>query len=508
MLAIYARVSTQEQAAKGTSIETQVAECVEKAKGCGFSDWTVYADQGETAAQLDRPALSELRQAVAAGRVEAVIAYDPDRLSRKLAHQLLLAEEFRKLGARLLFVCAEHNTTPEGNMLFQIQGVIAEYEREKIRERTSRGRLAVAKRGQVLPMGAAPFGYSFNAGAGSLTVDPAEAEVVEQIYRWYVAEGLTMRQIGERLARFGVPARKGGRWHVSSVRRILRAEVYRGRLYYNQRRTQFTEGRTAAGNRKRRTFPRHRSEWVALEVPAIIGAELFRMAQARCDRNRVRAGAFSGGAPLLKGILVCGSCGHRWQVRAHGGQREYRCPQRYPRAFPAVRCESPALTADLGDQKVWDSVKKLLFSPAVEAEVVRTLESRLNGRLEAELAQLERARSRLLSERERLEWLFQQGLVGRDQGRHKIELVDQRLQDVAAEKSNLSRRVDSLAAVAGSPREIFGEYVAQLDEEGRNRLVRFLCTEATIRFDGVGVVIELAGPISSLSCLCSQHQKV
>lgn len=507
MLAVYARVSTQEQAEKGTSIDTQIAGCIEKARALGYTKWRVFVDQGESAAGLDRPALGQLRAAVAAGAVKAVIVYDPDRLARRLAHQLLLAEELQKSGVALLFVRSEHSPTPEGTMLFQIQGVIAEYEREKIRERTSRGRLAASKQGRVLPMGAAPYGYDYDARAGTLRVNPVEAEVVKQVYRWYTLEGLSMRAIGERLAARGVAARKGGRWHVSSVRRLLRSEVYIGRFYYNKRRTRFGEGRTAGGKQKRRSSAREREEWVLIEVPAIIDHDLFARAQERCRRNKSRGGPRTGREWLLKGLLVCGHCGHRWQAHARGERQEYRCANRYPRSFPGEACPTLSLPAPELDRLVWERFAGFLVSGLFHSGIFTSGKKRLVEKLETELARLEGARRRLEKERERLTWLFQQGLLPDSRIRESLQQVNLRLEKLAAEKTALETGKARLAGLSGQDA---AAWLLKPDTPAaeKARLVRLFCLQAVVRFTGSRVLVELSGPIGDLREICSQHQEV
>ena len=141
--ALYARVSTDKQAEKygiPSQIEALRKRCLER-------DWTMvldgdkdaFIDDGYSGAELDRPALNRLRQAAREGRVDVVLAYDPDRLSRKLYHQMILAEEFEKQGIKLEFVTQDMGNSPEDRMFFNMRGLVAEYEREKIRERHYRG---------------------------------------------------------------------------------------------------------------------------------------------------------------------------------------------------------------------------------------------------------------------------------------------------------------------------------------------------------------------------------
>ena len=136
MIAIYARVSTEEQAKHGFSIPAQIRECQNL---IGHRQALVFSDQGVSGETLIRPALEELRQRIEVGEISAVYCLDPDRLSRKLLHQLLLTEEWERKGIALHFVHGDYKKTPEGN-LFMHSGSNFEFEKAKITERMCRGR--------------------------------------------------------------------------------------------------------------------------------------------------------------------------------------------------------------------------------------------------------------------------------------------------------------------------------------------------------------------------------
>lgn len=160
-VAKYARVSTDKQAEK-YGLPSQLEELRKRSQE---RSWTpvfdgekdAFIDDGYSGAELDRPALNRLRQAAREGRVDVVICYDPDRLSRKLYHQMILAEEFEKQGIKLEFITQDMGTSPEDRMFFNMRGLVAEYEREKIRERTMRGSREKARQGKVVSAGAVPF---------------------------------------------------------------------------------------------------------------------------------------------------------------------------------------------------------------------------------------------------------------------------------------------------------------------------------------------------------------
>jgi site-specific DNA recombinase len=139
-VALYACVSTSHQQQGGT-IESQLG-CVKQhiqQQGWSLLPEHEYIDEGFSGARLDRPALDRLRDAARCGEFDAVVLLSPDRLARNYAHQWLLVEEFEKLQTQLIFLQNPFGDTPQGRLLTQMQGMIAEYERAQIAERTRRG---------------------------------------------------------------------------------------------------------------------------------------------------------------------------------------------------------------------------------------------------------------------------------------------------------------------------------------------------------------------------------
>jgi len=173
-----------------------------------------------------------LRQAVREGRVDVVLAYDPDRLSRKLYHQMILAEEFEKQGIKLEFITQDMGDSPEDRMFFNMRGLVAEYEREKIRERTVRGSREKARQGKVVSAGAIPFGFCYNKEKATLEEDPEKVQIVRLIFYTFANENLSLQSLAARLNRLHIPTPRGGdRWRASTLGVMLRNEVYVGKMH-------------------------------------------------------------------------------------------------------------------------------------------------------------------------------------------------------------------------------------------------------------------------------------
>src|SRR5215472_15139662 len=160
--AIYARVSSDRQKENHT-IASQTEALKEFAVTNSYMvppEW-VFQDEGYSGAVLARPGLESLRDLAAEGQIRAVLVYSPDRLSRKYAYQILLAEEFSRCGVELIFLKSPVGATPEDQLLVQFQGMIAEYERAQIAERSRRGKRHKAQQGVINVLSGAPYGYRY-----------------------------------------------------------------------------------------------------------------------------------------------------------------------------------------------------------------------------------------------------------------------------------------------------------------------------------------------------------
>ena len=193
--AIYARVSSDRQKENQT-IASQTAALTEYAESHGYlvpAGW-VFEDDGYSGASLIRPGLEALRDLAAQGQIEAALVYSPDRLSRKYAYQVLLGEEFTRCGVSLIFLKSPSGETPEDQLLVQFQGMIAEYERAQIAERTRRGKRHKAQQGLVNVLSGAPYGYRYikksDHADAYYEVHEAEAEIVRTMFDAYTRQGL------------------------------------------------------------------------------------------------------------------------------------------------------------------------------------------------------------------------------------------------------------------------------------------------------------------------------
>ena len=206
--ALYARVSSQQQREDQT-IASQVAALQHYAAEHGYlvpEEW-VFLDEGYTGASLLRPRLERLRDLAAQGQPDAVLVHSPDRLARKYAYQVLVVEELKRGGVEVTFLKSSRGDSPEDELLRQFQGMIAEYERALIAERTRRGRIHRARAGDVGVMSGAPYGYRYvrktDSVAAHYEIIESEAHVVREIFRLYNHQRLRPQRGEAALERAG-----------------------------------------------------------------------------------------------------------------------------------------------------------------------------------------------------------------------------------------------------------------------------------------------------------------
>lgn len=412
--AIYARVSTDEQAEHGTSLEEQVRLCRERAVGA--ETLLEFVDAGITGTTLDRPQLQALLQRVRRHEIARVIVYDPDRLSRSVTHLLLVVDELRHHGVEVDFVNFHADLSPDGRLLFTVRGAISEFEAYRIKQRMYSGKQARARANQVAS-GTCIYGYRLDRASKRWEEEPREAQVVRLIFEWASEAGTW--EIAKRLNGQGVPARFGRRWSQSSVMGIVRNPTYLGSM-------------PQMGGLGQ------------VPVPPLIGRPAFDRVQAalRARLNRPLGHALH--PYLLSGRLTCGVCGRSMcggygRPIKGGATTYYGCTAKARPAASGQRCPNRFWRSDQLDPQVWAQVTAWLRDPdaqraAAEAEAP---DSQLQAELERQEAALVAAADRLRLERERLVRAFRRALID------EAELAQQQ-QELDGEVRVLQQRAASV----------------------------------------------------------------
>jgi site-specific DNA recombinase len=292
-VALYARVSSEQQAAANT-IESQLSEIRARIAADGFDLRTVleFVDEGYSGATLIRPALERLRDVAAAGEMDRLYVHCPDRFARHFAYQVLLWEELTQRGVEVLFLNRPLGQTPEDQLLLQVQGVIAEYERAKFLERSRRGKRHAAQAGRVAILCHAPYGYRYvskQEGGGEARFDLVfdEAQVVQQVFAWVGEERCTINEVCRRLHRAGVRTRTGkAHWDHKTIWDMLKNPAYKGEAAFGKTRwtpvgprLRAPRGRPSHSRRGYAGREAPKDEWITIPVPVVVDPALFDAVQ-------------------------------------------------------------------------------------------------------------------------------------------------------------------------------------------------------------------------------------
>jgi len=440
-VAIYARVSTAQQAEKGYSLGTQISACRKYATDAGLMEITEFIDDGFSGEYIERPALSRMRVALQQRCFVTVIVYDPDRLARNLVHQLLLTEEIESCGASLRFVSVQFEESPEGSLFYSIRGAVAAYEKEKIKERSIRGKRGKALQGKII-FDAKPYGYHYDRLAAMYTVNDIEAAVVRLMFDRLLNAGFGTVRIAQELTGMGIPTpRSRPAWNGSTVYRIITNPLYAGIFYSMKYRYQ------KVSQRKRVRFLRPVSEWILIIAPSIVEQAVWAAAQEQLRHNRTTALRNNRWRHLLSGLVYCARCGRRLKAVISGNQSlpYYACPGR-----PV--CDARRIPAVLLDKVVWEELFTLFNQESLMKAVCADCNWNAAGQLaEMAIQQLIASQTELLRRRKMVsEWFSHQNVSAEEAVdmlqavRCELETVTERLtaaQDRVAAQ-NASRQSD------------------------------------------------------------------
>jgi site-specific DNA recombinase len=504
-LALYARVSTEEQR-EGQTIDSQITELERSARENAWQIVGVYKDEGWSGGLMARPDLDRLRDDAQKGVFEAVLINDVDRLARDVAHLGVIKRDLERKGVKVIFRKLPSDASPTYNLMVNILGSFAEFERELIADRTRRGRRhKVETRKQYLGSNAS-YGYRYvpkdrAAGKeGFLEIVPAEAAVVRQMFEWVDQDGLSARRVVNRLNARRVPPRNGARrWAKSSVLRILRNEMYAGVWHYNKHQgCEPRNPRTITRYRKAKSSVRvrPRNEWIALALPEalqIVPRERWTRVQQQLDRNIAFSPRNEKHAYLLKGLVQCGACGARYVGEPCHGKFYYRCMARCKRM--------PTMRENVLDEAVTRAVERLVLSPSVILEPLKRLDSAevREGKLREDAAgDVEHELQRLETEEGRVLDAYRKELISPTQ-------LGQQLEKLKAERAVIElRRAQALQEPPVSRADIEKEVIDYCAQAAKNlaaftpeRWRTFLQTIIhTVVFHGTHIRIKGRIPVS------------
>jgi site-specific DNA recombinase len=398
-------------------------------------------------------------------------------------------------------------------LLLQFQGMIAEYERAQILERSRRGKRYRARQGEVGVLSGAPYGYRYvrksEERAAYYEVIEAEAQVVRQVYTLYTGAAQSIGDITRCLNQQGVPTRKGGaRWERSTVWAMLRNPAYRGMACFGKtqlaprqrvnNRTLRRRGGLPARNSASHELPR--DQWIEIPVPALVEESTFAVAQERLQANKKHAARRTIEPSILQGLVHCRHCGYAlYRTSTRSSARKipyYRCLGSDAWRYEGkAKCDQRPIRLDLLEHIVWNEIVHLLEDPAlIQAELDRRLEAARNSNpAKRHQEALSRELTRVHKSMERLLTAYQEDLLSLDELRRRMPPLRQREQSLQGELQSLSAQVADQAAYLRLA-ESLSAFLTRLhgnaqllDVRDRQRITRLLVKEVVVADDSITI---------------------
>lgn len=355
---IYVRVSTQEQAKEGYSIGEQTERLTKYCEAMGWIVVKVYTDAGYTGADMNRPALQEMIDAVKAGKADSVLVYKLDRLSRSQKDTLLIIEDIL-LENNIDFVSMNENLNTDtafGRAIIGILAAFAQLEREQIKERMTMGKDARAKEGKWNGGRNTPYGYDYIDG--ELKINEFEAMIVRELFEKFV-DGQPLYQIEREFEEKGYKQRNG-RWDRRNMRYVM-------------------TNRSVIG------YLRHKGKWIKGIHDPIISVDTFEAANQELDKRRERfeKQGYKTGTDAhtthLGGLIYCKHCGGKYAKYQTGSKQygfhfKYNCYSRQKRIKTMIKdpnCKNKMYRVAELDDYIFSQVRKLAFDPEFHIESMK-----------------------------------------------------------------------------------------------------------------------------------------
>jgi site-specific DNA recombinase len=520
--ALYARVSSAQQAEAHT-VASQVVALRERIAVDGLPLPTALQciDEGYSGATLVRPALERLRDVAAAGAVDRLYVHSPDRLARQYAYQVLLVDEFQRAGVEVIFLNRELGRSPEDDLLLQVQGMMAEYERAKIIERHRRGKLHAARAGAVSVLSGAPYGYRYvpkseGRGQAHYEMIPDEARVVRQVLDWIGRDRLTIGEVCRRLTQAGELTRTGKTvWDRSVVWGMLKNPASMGSAAFGKTpqeplrpRLRAQRGRPLQPRRMVSTRDVSPQDWITIPVPSLVEPALFVAVQEQLRENQRHARQSRRGALyLLQGLVQCQHCDYAY----YGKRLSPSARKGHPRAYAYYRClgtdasrvggervcQNTQVRTDLLDLAVWQEVCALLAQPERLAEEYQrrlhpdrhTTRTSLTT-LEAQLGKRRQGWVRLIDS-------DAEALIEKQEFEPRITRLRQRIAHVEAQRQQLAEEDalhTDLRLIIGRLEDFAAQVqdgLAEADGSRKREMIRALVKRVEVAYDQVKGVFRI-----------------
>jgi site-specific DNA recombinase len=435
MNAIYARVSTTEQV-EGYSLTDQLSSGRSHLLTMKLSNIQEYVDDGYSGEYLERPALDRLRNDLRNKVIEHIVIYDPDRLSRNLTNQLLLADEIEKAGAKLIFVTHDYDASPEGRLFFSIRGAISAFEKAKIRERTMRGKRTKALSGKLVFNDKA-FGYNYDEENSMYVINEAEAEIIRLMYNLCTDKHYSLRDIMMELRSMGITNRKNKPFTLSNIHRIISNEMYAGTKwafkYYGKKTSQY----------KTKVITRPEEEWIPIQVPAIVTKEIWDTAKQVLANNKFIAKRNTKREYLLRGIVKCGCCNRSMtgvcRVQKGIEYKYYVCNKTMEDWYLKTgKCTNTHISANLFEDAVWKTLCSLARANGDISQYLQKPNSKDDSK--EQLERMTRYYEELKKKRTDIMRFFRDNLIDSETAQKELQVVQKEISNAATTLSAIKEK--------------------------------------------------------------------
>jgi site-specific DNA recombinase len=534
--AIYARVSSDHQAEQQT-IDSQVAALRERVAkdGHDLDEESCFIDDGVSGSTLMRPALERLRDMAYVGGFQKLYVHSPDRLARRYAYQVLLVDELKKHGVEIEFLNRAIGVSPEEDLLLQMQGMFAEYERAKIMERSRRGKRHAAGRGSVNVLGGAPYGYRYvskreGGGEAAYEINDEQASVVKQVFEWVGRDRISIGEVSRRLKAKETPSATGKSWwDRTSIWAMLKNPAYKGSAAFGKTRTgprrpklRTHRGEPKTPRRTCSTYDTDASEQILIPVPAIVSEDLFDTVQEQLTENRLRGRERKRGARyLLQGLLECQCCGYayygkkvsRASAKGKVPYAYYRCVGTDAYRFGGKRvCDNKQVRTDKLDEAVWNDACELLRNPKLlrkeyERRLAAPATSDREQSLRKQVSSAQRTVNRLID-------AYADGVVTREEFEPRTERARKRLSDLEAKLDALQTQTREQTALRealaclDSFADTIHAHLDQADWSTRREILRTLIDRVVIEPNQIRIVYRINFPLFAKKASTAGKEKV